>query len=645
MEASVLPQARHPSGAPYPGASPNGGPVPAIETNNVLYHPFGPDYALLVGEGTYELRDDLHLATPLPHPSEAPIVNTNPLATNVSPPTAGTRLSLVSIAPRKTSPSPRLLRPRSRSSSHLGGLRSQSLKEDARENQSSGDWEAPPRESTDSPHPTFHGTPTAMVDNGHTPAFGQSNASLTGTPPKDPLKRRKPKNNIIKSNSSFISRVVPHDTLSRRLLDRSPEGLFAFANINRAFEWLDLSSPHKAEQLTKILFTKAHPLCHDVNQLTKSTTHLDVVIGFSSADIMRYEPFSQKYARLNKNGIINAFPILDIRWIPGSENLFLAAHVDGSLVVYDREKEDATFTPEPSPETSPHTSQPASVGPTLRVLKSVNSRNQKANPVAFWKLSNQQINAFAFSPDCTHLAVVCEDGMLHVMDYLREQLLDLYCSYYGALLCVCWSPDGKYILTGGQDDLVSIWSLNERRIIARCHGHHSWVTSVAFDAWRCDERGYRFGSVGEDCRLLLWDFSETMLHRPKTASVRQRGSVASHFVAAPTGRPRAGSQHTTRFRSSSNVTSGANEGEDGIAHAAEPRARTAKLQPVLVRLLPWLTLRGSPVDGEGDKPKQVSPAPLCWLDFQEDSIIASDHDGHIRTWDRPTEPSDTSQAR
>jgi hypothetical protein len=29
--------------------------------------------------------------------------------------------------------------------------------------------------------------------------------------------------------------------------------------------------------------------------------------------------------------------------------------------------------------------------------------------------------------------------------------------------------------TGGQDDLVTIWSFKENRIIARCQGHRSWV--------------------------------------------------------------------------------------------------------------------------------------------------------------------------
>ena len=50
-----------------------------------------------MGEGTYVLRDDLQLATPPPHPSEAPIVNPNPLATTATPPTTGVKLSLVSL--------------------------------------------------------------------------------------------------------------------------------------------------------------------------------------------------------------------------------------------------------------------------------------------------------------------------------------------------------------------------------------------------------------------------------------------------------------------------------------------------------------------------------------------------------------------
>ncbi|GME44166.1 putative catabolite repression protein creC [Neofusicoccum parvum] len=189
--------------------------------------------------------------------------------------------------------------------------------------------------------------------------------------------------------------------------------------------------------------------------------------------------------------------------------------MDGTLVVYDKEKEDVAFVPE---DASPQSEVPPSENgrsTSLHIKKSVQSRNQKTNPVAVWKVSSTKINAFAFSPDGRHLAIVSEDGSLRIIDYLKEQLLDVFSSYYGGLICVCWSPDGRYIVTGGQDDLVSIWSLEDSMLVARCQGHNSWVTAVAFDPWRCDDRNYRFGSVGEDCRLLLWDFSVGMLHRPR----------------------------------------------------------------------------------------------------------------------------------
>ena len=148
--------------------------------------------------------------------------------------------------------------------------------------------------------------------------FGESNVLLTGPPTKDAPKRRKHKTNIVKSNSQFVSRVVAHETLSKRLQEHKSDGLFAFANVGRAMQWLDMSSPsavrplwslfadstanrHQGEPLTKLLFSSAQPLCHDVNQLTRNSNSLDVVVGFSTGDILSYEPMSGKYARINKN--------------------------------------------------------------------------------------------------------------------------------------------------------------------------------------------------------------------------------------------------------------------------------------------------------------------------------------------------------
>ncbi|KZM24151.1 hypothetical protein ST47_g4683 [Ascochyta rabiei] len=509
------PPPRYPVGG-YPGAPPG----QLIETNNSISHPTGAEYQLVVGEGTYLLRDDLHLATPPPHPSEAPVHNPNPLATTVSPPTQGTKLSLVALAPRQ--PSSTLLHrldTKNSTRSQVPPIAEHESNSHASETDSQG----------------VNGFVSSPLDGLRTPVFGADNAALSvvnGKASKDPAKRNKPKNNI----------------------EHNANGVYAFANINRALQWLDLSSPIKEEHLTKILFTKAHALCHDINHVTKGPNHLDIILGFSTGDIIWYEPISQKYSRINKNGIINPTAVSDIRWIPNSENLFMASHMDGSLVVYDKEKEDAAFR-------------------KIRLT-----------------VKNSKINAFEFSPDRRHFAVVSEDGSFRIMDFLRERLLHHYMSYYGGMMC---------------DDLVSIWSLEDRMLVARCQGHNSWVT----------------GSVGEDTRLLLWDFSVGMLHRPRAASLRPRTSITSSNLKMQRTRT---DSSAGRMRSNSNLSSGSALDDDEIVHAVEPRARTAMLPPVLA--------------------KSVDDHPLTWLAFEEDCIITSCKNGHIRTWDRPKEGSSTDES-
>ncbi|KAF9338493.1 hypothetical protein BGZ91_008697, partial [Linnemannia elongata] len=255
------------------------------------------------------------------------------------------------------------------------------------------------------------------------------------------------------------------------------------------------------EPLSHISFSKAFPTAHDVNILTRSCDHLDVIIGFSTGDIIWFNPLSNKYSRLNKQAIIKDSAVTMIKWLPGSESQFMVAFQDGSIVMMDKDKDDNTFTtPTPPDEYSFHATKP---------------KHGRHNPISHWHISRKPINAFAFSPDLQHVAVVAADGELRIIDFRNELLIETFKSYFGALTCVCWSPDGKYILTGGQDDLVTIWSFKDLRIVARCQGHQNYVTGVAFDSWRCDERNYRFGSVGEDAKLLLWDFSVGSLHKPK----------------------------------------------------------------------------------------------------------------------------------
>ncbi|CAH1954693.1 unnamed protein product [Acanthoscelides obtectus] len=88
-------------------------------------------------------------------------------------------------------------------------------------------------------------------------------------------------------------------------------------------------------------------------------------------------------------------------------------------------------------------------------------------------------------------------------------------SYFGGLLCVAWSGDGKLVAVGGEDDLVTVYSLEQKRVVARAQGHRSWVSAVAFDWYLEVDSCYRLGSVGHDTQICLWELPEDNLVPPR----------------------------------------------------------------------------------------------------------------------------------
>lgn len=152
------------------------------------------------------------------------------------------------------------------------------------------------------------------------------------------------------------------------------------------------------------------------------------------------------------------------------------------------------------------------------------------------------------------------------------ELVGIARSYFGGFLCVCWSPDGKYIVVGGEDDLVTVYSFNEKRVVARGHGHRSWVSVVAFDpyttfsSWDTNDFSddenqyeissnskrvrsasirdstlapdklicYRLGSVSQDTQLCLWDITEDVLrphHRVRLSTLDPAQQTAAAATA------------------------------------------------------------------------------------------------------------------
>lgn len=490
----------------------------------------------------------------------------------------------------------------------------------------------------------------------------------------DGKKRKAPKTSLTKNNSSFFSRTLVIDNLNRKLNERQiratnaggsgEEECLMWANLGRSFNWFDPAANAnlvynstngcgsiKKDLLSKILFTKAYPLCHDVNLATyqascngpSSAPTLDLVLGMSSGDIVYLDAATNKYTRINKNGDVTRSPITDIKWVPGSPNYFVTTHANGMLMVFDKDREDGGFAQQGCMALQ----DPKSTD-MLRVIKSLyssgslavdgtntsssnpsngNLGESKCNPVAVYHVSKLPLTSITFSPNRRVAVLTSNDGYLRLLDLGTEKLTEIFPSYFGGILAAAFSPDGRYLATGGQDDMVTIFSLDEeappRRVVARgVGGHGSWVRRVAFDPWNCDDFSYRIGSVGEDGTLCLWDFSPLQKVKKKSTT-GGRARTASFNGAASTT--------TTTTDNSPNGTTNNHHQH----HTAQLLPRVHPFVPLedLPQILPVAVVPVKPVNDEAGKFEY--PECLSDLVFLRDRIIVAAKDGRIWTWTRP----------
>jgi hypothetical protein len=531
-------------------------------------------------------------------------------------------------------------------------------------------------------------------------ALGPFSDSNNDLPFMDGKKRKAPKTSLTKNNSSFISRTLVIDSLNKKLNERQQRALinsngnggeeecFMWANMGRSFNWFDpVSNANlvhnstngtgsiKKDLLSKILFTKSHPLCHDVNLATYqanagsngSSPPLDLVLGMSSGDIVYLEAATNKYTRINKNGDVTRSAITDIKWLPGSPNYFITTHANGMLMIFDKDREDGGFA-----QQGGMTMQDSRSTEMMRVIKSLyasispgvngngsfngtsnnnsnNSNNNnnsnynssnnnnnnnlndsKYNPVAVYHISNLPLTSITFSPNRRLAVLTSNDGYLRILDLATEKLTDVFPSYFAGILAAAFSPDGRYLVTAGQDDMITIFSLldpfdengaNERRVVARgVNGHGSWVRRVAFDPWNCDDLSYRIGSVAEDGTLSLWDFSPLQKVKKKmTATTATAGRTGVGSAAAD----------EPAINSQSNPHPGLPQQQQ----QQQPRIHPFVPLEDVPQILPVAVVPVKPVNDEAGRFEYAEA--LSDLVFLRDRVVVAAKDGRIWTWTRP----------
>ncbi|KAA1099931.1 hypothetical protein PGT21_025350 [Puccinia graminis f. sp. tritici] len=478
--------------------------------------------------------------------------------------------------------------------------------------------------------------------------------------------------------------------------DEGEERTFAFYTWNKSVIFAQLSPSRPAgETLFRLSFAD-NPTHVSLNHHTVSATSLDVVIGFSTGDLIYFDPFCARYTRLNKGGCISGSAVSKIEWLAPTvtrrDGHFVSSHVDGTLICWDKEREDWNgFVVDPWPKTqqthsTPHPSAPHLPSSPLNRKKLNNhpprphadprdhdilisglnhnlpiEKRNRLNPVSHWKVSRKAITDFAYSPDSKFCAIVSEDGCLRIIDTYSEKLLDTYLSYFGALLCVCWSSDGRFVFTGGQDDLVTAYSPIEQRVIARCQGHGSFVTGLSFDPWFSDDRSCRFASVSEDCKLIFWDLSGASLAKPR---LQQINSQSNHATSRRQSLVSNGSSPVHPHQSQHNNHTSSSVGSSGKNHkrgkvglvdssitlpapaiSDQPRHRLHLDQQSNTFGVPLYNRDFHSAPGRNEvailQPvmvKEIGIDPLSSINYHRDLVVVASRTGQINVFGRPTPP-------
>jgi WD40 repeat protein len=123
--------------------------------------------------------------------------------------------------------------------------------------------------------------------------------------------------------------------------------------------------------------------------------------------------------------------------------------------------------------------------------------------------------AVAFSPDNRFVLSGGGDGKARLWDAITGAEIRRFQGHTANVSSVAFSPDGQRVLTGSKDDLNStdhsarLWDINTGREIQRFEGHRDGITSVAFSH---DGRMVLTGSGnelrdGNDFTARLWDVS------------------------------------------------------------------------------------------------------------------------------------------
>lgn len=237
------------------------------------------------------------------------------------------------------------------------------------------------------------------------------------------------------------------------------------------------------------------------------------VVAFNSGSFITFNPKARRKETNQwyhvSEPLYSKRPPVVARWVSRDPSLFVVVFEDGLMWKFSTRYQNENRKTAEKMLTALRDSTSTSF------FQVVNPVAGASNPLSLWRFRSSRVKDLRFVPTTANpelqatFAICTSEGSLIVFDLTREVALIEFKSYFAGFLTLAWSSDSRYIVTGGEDDCVCVWSTVDYELVARGEEHKSWVSSVAFDieASEADPTLYRFYSASQDGRLAIWEFS------------------------------------------------------------------------------------------------------------------------------------------
>jgi WD40 repeat protein/energy-coupling factor transporter ATP-binding protein EcfA2 len=131
------------------------------------------------------------------------------------------------------------------------------------------------------------------------------------------------------------------------------------------------------------------------------------------------------------------------------------------------------------------------------------------------------VRTTAISPDGKYIISGSEDNTMRLWDLQGKQIRKPFVGHTLPITSVTFSPDGRYIISGSEDKTVRLWDLQGNSIGTSFIGHNQPIQSVAFSP-----NGQYIVSGSEDKTIRLWDLTGKQIGQPFAGHTKGVWSVA-----------------------------------------------------------------------------------------------------------------------